>query len=54
MDERDRLAYHTLGRIRAILEMFANPKVYRMTPERTIELIRAAMADFREPEADRG
>lgn len=45
-ENRSQLAFHTIGRIQAIVEMFDNPNVYRMTPEKALELIRTALADF--------
>ena len=54
MDSRDELAYQTLGRIQAVLEMVDSPKIFQVTPEKGIELIRAAMNDFQEGRAHRG
>jgi hypothetical protein len=44
--DRSELAFHTIGRIQAIVDMANNPNVYRVTPEKALELIRTALTDF--------
>ncbi len=39
--------YYTLGRIQAVIEMLDQAQLYRMTPERALELIREIIADFK-------
>ena len=46
MDNTHELAYRTLGRIQAIVEMMDQPELYRMTSERALERIREIMAEY--------
>lgn len=53
MDNTHELAYRTLGRVQAALDMLDQAELYRVTPERAIEIIRAAMADYKTEKENR-
>jgi hypothetical protein len=36
---------HTLGRIKAVLEMASDPKLWRMTPEKAVATIREILTE---------